>query len=107
MGVCVRIRNSTEDALEQWIAGTVSSTWPKLGGQLKWEVGDVIGEFPDTVPYRVDFSNGHWVYCHRDHFTLIRREGMQPQTRVKGISKRMEVVQVADGSKQQVDHQTE
>jgi len=105
--VVVRVRNSAEDALEQWLPGAVCSTWPQLGGERKWELGDVAGEFPDAVPYQVDLGSAGLVYCHRDHFTLIRREGMQPQTRVKGISKRMEVVTAADGSREQVDHQTE
>jgi hypothetical protein len=103
--VAVRIHNNTEDGLEQWVKGTINSIWCKLGGQ--WWLGDQSGNFPEYVPYKVDLINGTWVFCHRDHFTLIRRDGFQPQTRVKGISKRLEIVQAIDGSKEQIDHQTE
>jgi hypothetical protein len=105
--VACRLRNDPKDGLESWAAGTVSSIWPGLPGELKWEMGSVSGEFPSVVAYKVDLSKGGWIFCHRDHHTLIRREGMQPQTRVKGISKRMEVRRAKDGSREQVDHQTE
>lgn len=105
--VACRLKNDPKDGLERWAVGTVSCIWPQLPGELKWETGGVVGEFPSAVAYRVDLSAGGWVYCHRDHHTLIRRDGMQPQTRVKGISKRMEVRRAKDGSKEQVDHQTE
>jgi len=105
--VVVRIRNSAEDGLENWVAGTVGSTWPKLPGKKTWELDNISGEFPDTLPYKVDLSTGNWLYCHRDHQTLIRREGFQPQTRVKGISARMEVRRAKDGSMETVDHHTE
>eukprot|EP00418_Pyrodinium_bahamense_P017378 CAMPEP_0179124252 /NCGR_PEP_ID=MMETSP0796-20121207/58710_1 /TAXON_ID=73915 /ORGANISM="Pyrodinium bahamense, Strain pbaha01" /LENGTH=348 /DNA_ID=CAMNT_0020822909 /DNA_START=45 /DNA_END=1091 /DNA_ORIENTATION=- len=104
--VTCRIVNAA-DGLEQWVSGTVSEAWPKLPGELKWQIEDVSGDFPDVVPYKVDLSTGSWVYCHRDHHTLIRREGMEPQTRVKGISKRMELRRTKDGEREQVDHQTE
>lgn len=107
-GVVVRIKNSAKDGLEQWVEGRVGSTWPKLDNPLEtWEVGGVSGVFPETVPYKVDLGNGGWVYVHRDNFTLIRREGLQPQTRVKGISKRMEVLEAPDGSREKIDYQTE
>lgn len=106
--VVVRVRNSAEDGLEQWLPGKVGATWPKFERRPKrWNIAGVTGEFPDTVPYKVDLRDGRWLYCHRDHFTLIRREGMQPHTRVKGASKRMEVIKAEDGSIEQVDHQTE
>jgi len=105
--VVVRVRNSAEDGLENWVSGTVSSVWPKIGGEAKWQIGDMTGSFPDAVPYRVDLAGGKWVFCHKDHFTLVRREGLQPQTRTKHISKRMEVVEAADGSTEKIDHQTE
>jgi len=105
--VVVRLRSSAEDGLENWVSGAVGALWPKIGGAKTWEIGDDRGEFPDAVPYKVVLSSGSWVYCHRDHFTLIRREGLQPRTRCRGISKRMEVVKAADGTAEKIDHQTE
>jgi len=105
--VTCRLRNHPKDGLENWVVGTVASVWPQLPGQLKWEIDSISGEFPSIVAYKVRLSTGGWVYCHRDHHTLIRREGMQPQTRVKGISKRMEKRITEDGRREQVDHQTE
>lgn len=105
--VAVRLRNSKEDGLESWAPGRVSAVWPKIGGARTWRHGEDSGEFPDAVPYRVDLDGGAWVYCHRDHFTLVRREGLQPRTRCRGTSKRMEEVRSADGSVEKVDHQTE
>jgi len=105
--VACRLKNDPKDGLETWVAGVVSSIWPELPGERKWQIENISGEFPSVVAYKVDFSTGGWVYCHRDHHTLIRRDGMQPQTRVKGISKRMEVRKANDGSREQVDHQTE
>ncbi|CAK0890483.1 unnamed protein product [Prorocentrum cordatum] len=105
--VACRLKNDPKDGLETWVAGVVSSIWPELPGERKWQIENISGEFPSVVAYKVDFSTGGWVYCHRDHHALIRRDGMQPQTRVKGISKRMEVRKANDGSREQVDHQTE
>lgn len=104
--VVTRIRNSAEDGLENWVTGTVGSIWPRLSGKRTWDFGNMSGRFPDTVPYKVDLSTGGWLYCQRDHHTLIRREGFQPQTRVKGISVRMEVRRAKDGSREKVDHHT-
>lgn len=105
--VVCRIRNSSQDSLEQWVPGTVSVLWPELPGERKWEMGGVSGEFPAAVPYKVDLSNGAYAFCQRDHHTLIRREGMEPQTKVKGTSKRMEVRVTKDGTQERVDHETE
>jgi len=106
--VVVRIRSSQGDGLEQWVDGKVAELWPELGGEAKWEVNGISGEFPSNAPYRVDVGDGKWVlYCPRDNFTLIRRAGLQPQKRCKGISKRLEVRRAKDGSKEKFDHQTE
>lgn len=105
--VVVRLRNDPADRLEKWVPGKISSIWPRVGGARKWQLDTVSGEFPDVVPYMVALASGGWVFCHRDHFTLIRREGLQPKTRGTGISKRMEIVIAADGSREQIDHLTE
>mmetsp|Transcript_41416 Transcript_41416/g.81869 ORF Transcript_41416/g.81869 Transcript_41416/m.81869 type:complete len:352 (+) Transcript_41416:70-1125(+) len=105
--IACRLKSNPKDGLERWVSGTVSSVWPELPGPLRWDMGDVAGEYPKVVAYKVDLETGGSLYCHRDHHTLIRREGMQPQMRVKGISKRMEVRVAKDGSKESVDHQTE
>jgi len=105
--VVVRTRNSAEDGLENWVPGSVGSTWPSLPGKRTWNFDNVSGQFPDTLPYKVDLSSGSWLYCHRDHHTLIRRKGFQPQTRVRGISARMELRRAEDGSRERVDHHTE
>merc|ERR1719335_80623 len=70
-------------------------------------MGEVSGKFPGFVPYKIDLTSGGWVYCHRDNHTLIRRQGMEPLTRVRGISKRLEVRKGQDGSKEKIDHMTE
>jgi len=102
--VACRIRNTQEDGLENWVTGSIGEIWPKIG-EAAWDIGGMTGKFPDIVPYKIELASG-WVYCHRDDHTLIRREGMQPITRVKGISKRIEHVTVADGSKFCIDHVT-
>jgi len=104
--VVCRIRNSPVDGLENWVPGVISKIWPNIG-EATWDLGELSGKFPDVVPYKIDLASGRWVYCHRDDHTLIRREGLQPVTRVKGISKRMELVKEADGSTFRVDHVTE
>jgi len=104
--VAVRIRNAP-DGLECWISGKVAALWPKLPGDTKWAIDNISGEFPSEVAYRVDLVPQGWVFVHRDHHTLIRREGMQPKERVKGISKRIELRKNDDGSREQIDHQTE
>jgi len=104
--VVCRICSSPQDGLEQWVAGEVSEIWPVLPGEKAWNMGEVAGEYPDVVPYKVTLASG-WVFCHKDDHTLIRRENMQPLTRVRGISKRMEVRKHADGSKEHIDHVTE
>jgi len=105
--VVCRVRNDLKDGLEQWVPGVISLLWPKLPGDHNWRMGDFSGQYPDLVPYKVDLASGVWVYCHRDDHTLIRRKGMEPQTRVRGISKRMEVRTCEDGSRERVDHVTE
>lgn len=104
--VC-RIRNNPKDGKEQWVPGEITMLWPKLPGDLSWELGPASGKFPDSVPYRIDLGSGKWLLCHRDDHTLIRREGLEPQTRVRGISKRMELRKNKDGSKERIDHVTE
>jgi len=104
--VAVRLKNGP-DGLERWVSGCVTDLWPSLPGKLQWEIEGVTGEYPKEVPYRVDMSPLGWCFVHRDDHTLIRREGLQPQTRVKGMSKRLEVRRCEDGSREQVDHQTE
>lgn len=105
--VVCRIRSNRDDSLEHWVPGRVCSTWPNLPGDKGWEIDGISGEYPDAVPYKVDLEDGTWIYCHRDHHTLIRRKGMEPKTLVRGISKRMEVRTALDGSKEKVDHATE
>jgi hypothetical protein len=105
--VVCRIRNTSSDGLEQWVPGTISGTWPKLSGPMEWDMGDVSGRFPEQVPYSIDLESGKMLYCHRDDHTLIRRAGLEPQTRLRGISKRLEVRKKADGSKEKFDHSTE
>lgn len=108
-GDCVacRLKNDHKDGLESWAVGKVASVWHELPGPFEWDVDGVAGMYPNVVAYKIDLREGGWAYCHRDHHTLVRQEGWQPQTRVKGASKRMEVVIAEDGTKQQVDHQTE
>jgi len=105
--VVCRVRNSTDDGLERWVPGTVSEVWSELAGEQMWKFYGVSGNFPRIVPFKVDLDSGSWIYCHRDDHTLIRREGMEPQTRVRGISKRMELRKAKDGSKERIDHATE
>jgi hypothetical protein len=104
--VVCRIRNDPSDGLENWVPGCISEIWPTLE-EGTWELGDVSGKFPDMLPYKIDLASGKWLYCHRDVHTLIRREGHQPATRVKGVSKRIEVRREADGSMVRIDHVTE
>mmetsp|Transcript_2497 Transcript_2497/g.2702 ORF Transcript_2497/g.2702 Transcript_2497/m.2702 type:complete len:347 (+) Transcript_2497:59-1099(+) len=104
--VVCRIRNAA-DGLEKWLPGTVTAIWPTLHGPREWEIDGVSGEYADVVPYKIDFEKGGWTYCHADNHTLIRRQGMEPQTRVKGISKRMESRKLAGGIKECIDHVTE
>lgn len=104
--VC-RIRNDPNDGLEQWVPGVIDMTWAEIPGERTWSMADMTGEYADVVPYKVSLKSGRSVFCHRDDHTLIRREGMQPQERVKGISKRMELRRREDGSKEKIDHVTE
>merc|ERR1719335_1332433 len=105
--VVCRVRNDPKDGLEQWVPGAISFIWPKLSGDEAWNMGGVSGKFPSCVPYKVDLTAGGWIYCHRDDHTLIRRQGMEPQARVRGISKRMELRKNEDGSQEKIDHVTE
>lgn len=105
--VVIRIRNEGKDGLEKWVSGTITALWPELPGERKWELGGVEGEFPAVVPYKVELTAGSSMFCQRDHHTLIRREAMAPQARVKGTSKRLEVRETKEGTKEKVDHLTE
>jgi hypothetical protein len=109
--VVCRVRNNKDDGLEQWAPGQIGETWPRLPGEQTWSFGDISGTFPDVVPYKVTLVSTaaqlDWVYCHKDDHTLIRRKDLEPQTRVKGMSKRMEVRTNKDGLKETFDHQTE
>lgn len=104
--VFCRIRNA-KDGSEQWVPGIVDMVWADIPGESTWEMEDLSGEYADAVPYKVALASGRIIFCHRDDHTLIRREGLQPQTRGKGISKRMEVRIREDGSKEVIDHVTE
>eukprot|EP00747_Dinoflagellata_sp_TGD_P204121 gnl/TRDRNA2_/TRDRNA2_77780_c0_seq1.p1 gnl/TRDRNA2_/TRDRNA2_77780_c0~~gnl/TRDRNA2_/TRDRNA2_77780_c0_seq1.p1 ORF type:complete len:446 (+),score=76.50 gnl/TRDRNA2_/TRDRNA2_77780_c0_seq1:51-1388(+) len=105
------------DLLENWQAGVVDAVNPMLPGPGEWGEGDIDGElatsivfrgfFPASVPYRVQLDRGDFVFCHADNHTLIRREGLEPQTRVKGISNRMEDRKDASGLMVRFDHVTE
>jgi len=106
-GVVCRVPNEPSDGLERWVEGTISVEWPELPGTRQWEVNGVRGEYPAVVAYQVNLTLGGWLYCHKDHYTLIRRKGWEPLQRVRGVSKRMEVRTLEDGGKEQVDHQTE
>mmetsp|Transcript_69900 Transcript_69900/g.138368 ORF Transcript_69900/g.138368 Transcript_69900/m.138368 type:complete len:364 (-) Transcript_69900:252-1343(-) len=105
--VVCRVRNDAADGLERWVDGTVNAEWPELPGSRQWELNGMCGEYPAVVAYQINLTLGGWVYCHKDHHTLIRRKGWAPQQRVKGISARMEVRKLEDGGKEKVDHQTE
>jgi len=105
--VVCRVRNDAADGLERWVDGTVGAEWPQLPGSRQWELNGMCGEYSAAVAYQVDLTLGGWVYCHKDHHTLIRRKGWEPQQRVKGISTRLEVRKLEDGGKEKVDHQTE
>lgn len=105
--VVCRIQNSPKDGLENWAPGAINEIWAKLPGDLTWNLGDISGQFPDVVPYKVNMASGGWIYCHWDNHSLIRREGMEPLHRVRGISQRMEVRKAEDGSMEKIDHVTE
>jgi len=103
--VVCRVHSNIDDGLEQWVSGTVSLTWAKLGTvSLTSEINRA---YLDLVPYKINLNSGGWIYCHKDDHTLIRREGLQSQIRFRGTSKRMEVRQSEDGTKERVDHATE
>jgi hypothetical protein len=103
--VVCRMRNA-RDGLENWCRGTISELWQPMPGPFDWEMDGMRGQFADAVPYRVTLDSGKWIYCQADKHTLIRREDMEPQTRVKGLSKRMEVRHLPDGGREKVDHMT-
>lgn len=131
--VVCRLRNDAKDGLENWFSGAITEVWPKIedvatphaehtncsskgdcSSNCSGKTGDTgcglgvgSGKLCDVVPYKIGLVSGKWVYCHRDDHTLIRREGLKPLTRVKGVSKRMETVKEADGTKFVVDHATE
>jgi len=104
--IACRIRNNPEDGLENWVRGCITEVWPNIG-VATWDMGEATGKFSEIVPYKVNLASDKWVYCHRDDHTLIRRQGMQPRTRIKGTSKRMETVTEEDGRRIRIDHVTE
>lgn len=105
--VSCRVRNG-QDKLENWCSGTVEAEYPELPGPHEWGDDDeVMGSFPSKVAYRVKLDKGGIAYCHLDNYTLIRKEGLEPQERVKGISKRMEDRKTSDGALVRFDHVTE
>jgi len=75
---------------------------------LKWGDEDegIEGVFPPSVAYKVKLDEGGDVFCHVDNYTLIRQEGLEPQTRVKGVSKRIEERKKPDGTLVRYDHLT-
>merc|ERR1712151_798074 len=79
----------------------------ELPGLLNWLSDDPSATYPSTVAYEVKLDNSDVVICHADNYTLIRREGLAPQQRVKGLSKRMEDRQCPDGTRIRFDHLSE
>merc|ERR1711879_968778 len=104
--VTCRVR-SGGDGLETWCVGVVAALNAPLPGPLEWGDEDLSGTYPSTVAYRVKMDNGTEVFCHADNYTLIRREGLEPQERVKGVSERMEERLCPDGSRVRFDHLSE
>lgn len=104
--VTCRVRNG-EDGLETWCLGAVGAVNAPLPGPLHWGSGGLSGLHPSTVAYQVNLDNGTEVFCCADNYTLIRREGREPQERVKGVSKRLEERQCPDGSRVRFDHWSE
>jgi len=106
--VVCRVRHGP-DKLENWRAGEVDAEYPPLPEPLEWgdEDDDAEGSFPASVAYRVKLDGGGVVICHADNYTLIRREGLEPQTRVRGVSKRLEDRKNSDGVLIRFDHVTE
>jgi hypothetical protein len=108
--VSCRVRCKS-DALENWQSGEVVSLNVELPLPLEWgddEFDDEMkGVYPTSIPYLVKLDSGGSVLCHADNYTLIRREGFEPQTRVKGVSKRMEDRREAPGALVRFDHVTE
>jgi len=105
--VVCRVRHGA-DKLENWCAGEVEAENPALPGPLEWgDEDDAMGTFPPSVAYRVKLDRGGSVLCHADNYTLIRREGLEPQTRVAGVSKRLEDRKGSDGTLVRFDHVTE
>jgi len=105
--ISCRVRNGT-DKLENWLSGKVDVEYPELPGPHQWgDEDEVMGTYPSKVAYRVKLDQGGVVFCHADNHTLIRREGLGPQTRVKGVSKRMEDRKTPDGALVRFDHVTE
>jgi len=105
--VTCRVRHGA-DFLENWCSGEVDAEYPPLPEPLQWgEEAGAAEAYPSSVAYRVKLDQGGVVYCHADNYTLIRREGLEPQTRVKGVSKRMEDRKNPDGALVRFDHMTE
>lgn len=106
--VVCRVRHKA-DGLENWKAGEVQVVNQKLPEPLDWgdEEEDIKGIFPASVAYSVKLDGGGLVLCHADNYTLIRREGLEPQTLVKGVSKRMEERKDSSGKLVRFDHMTE
>lgn len=107
--VVCRVRHGA-DKLENWVAGEVDAEYPALPEPLEWgdeDIDDVTGTYPPSVAYRVKLDRGGFVLCHADNYTLIRRVGLEPQTRVSGVSKRLEDRKGPDGALVRFDHVTE
>lgn len=99
--VICRVENDAEDWLEVWVPGFVKGVWPSIG-EASWS----LGKLANVVHYKVELATGKWIYCHRDDHTLIRRQGMQPKSRVAGISKRYENIVEPRGRKFRLDYET-
>merc|ERR1712176_835771 len=102
--VTCRVGND-DDGLEAWCLGVVVSVNAPLPAAQT--CCDHDHQFSSSVAYRVKLDNGSEVLCHADNYTLIRRAGLEPQDRVKGVSKRIEDRLCQDGSRVRFDHMTE
>eukprot|EP00746_Dinoflagellata_sp_MGD_P138166 gnl/MRDRNA2_/MRDRNA2_71876_c0_seq1.p1 gnl/MRDRNA2_/MRDRNA2_71876_c0~~gnl/MRDRNA2_/MRDRNA2_71876_c0_seq1.p1 ORF type:complete len:312 (-),score=74.31 gnl/MRDRNA2_/MRDRNA2_71876_c0_seq1:52-987(-) len=103
--VTCRVRPDA-DLLEKWCSGTIDVVDAPLPPPLQWGDEDMSGDYPPSVAYKVKLDNGSFVFCHADNYTLIRKEGLESQTRVKGVSKRLEDRRKPDGSLVRYDHLT-
>merc|ERR1712232_239995 len=104
--VAFRIEDSA-DGLDQWLCGQVKETWSKLEGPHTFDGV----KFAMEVPYLLEADSSESLselcyYCHKDDHTLIRKENHAPQTRTRGIAKRMEKRLGPDGTFEMFDHVT-